>query len=74
MQRRIACWAVLGLEIAYEFVEASLVGDVLAGELQYPLTTKGVLERFLADSAFVADKGAFPAGAALVRAHHSGHG
>lgn len=61
MKRGVACRAVLRLNLSDKLVEAGLVRDVGARELQYPLAAEGVLQRLLADSALAADKGALAA-------------
>lgn len=69
MERRIACRAVLSVELADELVETGLVGHMRARELQYPLTPEGMLERLFADGAFAAHEGPLPSISSPVRIH-----
>ena len=48
------------------------MGNVSARELQYPLATKGMFQRFLADSALAANKGTLSARSAAIGIHHAG--
>jgi hypothetical protein len=67
MQGRIARGAVLGFKFSDKLVEARLVGDVGAGELQDALASEGVFERLFAYGAFAANKCALSPRAASVR-------
>ncbi len=59
MQGRVACWTVLRLDLSNEFVEAGLVGDMGARELEDTLALEGVFEGFFADGAFAPDECSF---------------
>lgn len=72
MQRGVACRAVLGLDLSDELVEAGLVRDVSARELQDPLAAERVLQRFLADRTLAPNKGALAARSTPVRIHDAG--
>lgn len=66
VQRRVACRAVLRLELADELVKASFVGHVGAGELQHALAAERVLQGLLAHGALAADEGPLAARATAV--------
>lgn len=69
VQGRIACWAILRLELSYKLVETCLVRNVRARELQNPLAAKRVLQRLLANGAFTPYKGPLPPRTIPVRDH-----
>lgn len=49
------------------------MGDMAAGELQDPLTTKGMLQRLFADGALSPDESPLSPGPASVSVEHSCH-
>lgn len=67
-----ACWAILPLQLADEFIEAGLVRNMRAGELEYPLASESMLERLLADGALAANKGPLPSVPPPVGIHYAG--
>lgn len=75
-QGGVACWAVLRLCVRLFdiFVEASLVGDVAAGELEDPLAAQGMLKQFLASSTFTTNEGPLPPRPRAVGVHQARHG
>ena len=60
-QRCVAGGAVLRIELLDVLVEAGLVRDMAARELQDALAAQGVLKRLLADGALAADESALTA-------------
>jgi hypothetical protein len=61
MQWCVTCWAMLRIHLADELVEACLMRHMGARELQYPLASQCMLQRFLANSTFAPNKGALSA-------------
>lgn len=72
-KRRIAGWAVLRIKFLDVLVEACLMRDVTAGELEDALAAQGVFEWFFAHCTLAADKGPLPAVSTSVRIQHSCH-
>lgn len=72
-QWRIAGWAVLRLELLDVLVEAGLVRDVGAGELEDALAAQGVFERFIADGALASNEGPLPARTTSIGVQHTCH-
>lgn len=65
--------AVLAFKLANILVEASLMRDMGAGELQDALPSKGMFKGFFADGTLAANKGPLATVAVPLNVHHAGH-